>query len=139
MTRFAGVPAELAALLQSIAADYPFLLKENLVGIYLCGSLSYDAFDERCSDIDLVVVTRRDASDAEFATLDRWFGAAAGRNPWTARLDMRFVIDGELLDKQSRCCGFYSGKFKRHGSDGNPIIWLNIGNAAGPSGARRRG
>jgi hypothetical protein len=40
---------------------------------------------------------------------------------------MRFVIDGEFLDKQSRCCGFYSGKLGRHGSDGNPIIWLNVG------------
>jgi hypothetical protein len=27
-----------------------------------------------------------------------------------------------------RCCGFYhhTGKLVRHGSDGNPIIWMNI-------------
>jgi len=42
---------------------------------------------------------------------------------------MRFVIDQEFLDKTSRCCGFYphTGKLVRHGSDGNPIIWVNIG------------
>ena len=41
---------------------------------------------------------------------------------------MRFVIDREFLDKASRCCGFYhhTGRLARHGSDGNPIIWVNI-------------
>ena len=122
----AGLPEDLSALLRSIAMDFPALLKENLVGVYLWGSLSYDAFDERCSDVDAIVVTRADLNDVEFSALTRWFEESAGRNQWTGRLDMRFVIDGEFLDRRSRCCGFYSGKFTRHGSDGNPIIWLNI-------------
>jgi predicted nucleotidyltransferase len=127
VTQLPGIPEGLAALLRSIVADFPIVLKENLSGVYLWGSLSYGAFDERCSDVDLVVVTRRDPDDAEFAALGKWFSESAGRNPWTERLDMRFVIDGEFLDKHSRCCGFHSGKIGRHGSDGNPIIWLNIG------------
>ncbi len=121
------VPAELSALLQDIAGDFPTILKDNLVGIYLWGSLTYRAFDARCSDVDSVVVTRKDLTDAEFAVLERWFRRSARRNPWVRRLDMRFVINGEFFDKKSRCCGFYSGKLTRHGSDGNPIIWLNIG------------
>jgi hypothetical protein len=123
------VPDELAALLRAIAADFPVLLKDNLVGIYLWGSLSYNAFDPGCSDVDAVVVTKRDPDDTEFAALQHWFAEQAGANSWVGRLDMRFVIDGEFLDKQSRCCGFYSysGRLVRHGSDGNPIIWLNVG------------
>jgi predicted nucleotidyltransferase len=121
-----AIPEELAALLRSIAADFPVILTENLVGIYLWGSLSYDAFDERCSDVDAVVVTCRDLDDTEFAAMAKWFDEADRRNSWTQELDMRFVIDGEFLDKQSRCCWFYSGKLGRHGSDGNPIVWLNI-------------
>ena len=41
---------------------------------------------------------------------------------------MRFVIDHRFVDKSSRCCGFYycTGKLVRHGSDGNPIIWMNV-------------
>jgi len=122
----AGLPEDLSTLLRSIATDFPGLLRENLVGVYLWGSLTYNAFDVRCSDVDTVVVTRSDLNDAEFSGLARWFEESARRNPWTGRLEMRFVIDGEFLDKNSRCCGFYSGKFTRHGSDGNPIIWLNI-------------
>jgi predicted nucleotidyltransferase len=121
------VPEELSVLLRRIVEDFPAILKGNLVGIYLWGSLTYDAFDERCSDVDSVVVTRRDVADAEFSALARWFRKSARGNPWVRRLDMRFVIDREFLDKKSRCCGFYSGKLTRHGSDGNPIIWLNVG------------
>jgi hypothetical protein len=121
------IPAELSALLRDIARDFPAVFEDNLVGIYLWGSLTYDAFDERCSDVDSVVVTRNDLNDAEFAALERWFSRAARRNRWVRRLDMRFVIDREFLDKTSRCCGFYSGKLTRHGSDANPIIWMNIG------------
>ena len=127
MTQLAGIPEALAELLRSIAADFPVILKDNLVGVYLWGSLTYGAFDERCSDVDAVGVTRRDLNDAEFSALEKWFSESAGSNPWTEKLDMRFVIDGEFLDKQSRCCGFHSGKLVRHGSDGNPIIWLNVG------------
>jgi len=127
VTQLPGIPKVLSALLRRIAADFPSILEENLVGVYAWGSLTYGALDERCSDVDLVVVTHRDLDDAEFAALDMWFSRAACSNPWTEKLEMRFVIDGEFLDKQSRCCGCYAGKLRRHGSDGNPIIWLNVG------------
>jgi predicted nucleotidyltransferase len=123
-----NIPADLSELLQAITADFPALLRENLVGVYLWGSLTYDAFDETCSDVDCIVVTRRDLDAREFAELDAWFTKTGQRNPWVHRLDMRFVIDREFLDKNSRCCGFYhyTAKLVRHGSDGNPIIWINI-------------
>ena len=104
------------------------MLAGNLIGIYLWGSLTYDAFDERCSDVDCVAVTARDLNDREFTGLNQWFQKKAEQNRWVKRIDMRFVIDQEFLDKTSRCCGFYhhSGKLVRHGSDGNPIIWINV-------------
>ena len=125
----ANIPENLSALLRAMAIDFPALLADNLVGIYLWGSLTYDAFDESCSDADLIVVTRRKISEKEFSALEDWFGKLVQKNPWTARLDMRFVIDKEFLDKTSTCCGFHFGQLVRHGSDGNPIIWLNIANS----------
>lgn len=104
------------------------MLRENLVGICLWGSLAYDAFDEACSDVDCVGVTRPDLDDREFSQLEEWFKNKGEQNRWVSRIDMRFVIDHEFLDKASKCCGFYPcmGKLLRHGSDGNPIIWMNI-------------
>jgi Domain of unknown function (DUF4111) len=123
-----NIPKNLSDLLQAMATDFPAILRGNLVGIYLWGSLTYDAFDETCSDVDCVGVTRRDLDDREFSKLDEWFKNKAKGNRWVDRIDMRFVIDEEFLDKESRCCGFYHylGKLVRHGSDGNPIIWMNI-------------
>jgi predicted nucleotidyltransferase len=119
-----NVPKDLSELFQAIASEFRAILGANLVAIYLWGSLTYDAFDETCSDVDTVVVTQRDLDDHEFSRLDEWFKRKAPANRWVARLDMRFVIDHEFLDKSSRCCGFYpyTGKLVRQGSDGNPIM-----------------
>jgi hypothetical protein len=123
-----NLPEALSDLLQAMATDFPAILPGILVGIYLWGSLTHNAFDPACSDVDCVGVTRRDLDDREFSELDDWFKRKGERNPWVQRIDMRFVIEGEFLDKASRCCGFYPymGKLTRHGSDGNPIIWMNI-------------
>ncbi|MGA8216616.1 MAG: aminoglycoside adenylyltransferase domain-containing protein [Candidatus Sulfotelmatobacter sp.] len=128
MTLAKNIPTDLSELLQAMAADLPLMLRGDLVGIYLWGSLTYDAFDATCSDVDLVAVTARDLDDREFSELDEWLKKKENENPWVKRIDMRFVIDGEFLDKTSRCCGFYhcAGKLVRHGSDGNPIIWMNV-------------
>jgi hypothetical protein len=118
-----GIPKDLRNLLQVMATDFPAILREDLVGIYLWGSLTYNAFDATCSDVDSM-----DLDDREFSELDEWFRNKKDQNRWVERIDMRFVIENEFLDKASRCCGFYhhTGKLVRHGSDGNPIIWLNI-------------
>ena len=128
MTLAKSIPKDLSDLLQAMATDLPLMLRANLVGIYLWGSLTYDAFDATCSDVDLVAVTARDLDDREFPELDEWFTNKGKENPWVKRIDMRFVIDRKFLDKASRCCGFYhyTGKLVRHGSDGNPIIWINV-------------
>lgn len=120
-------PQKLCSLLQDMSDDFPSLLENNLVGIYLWGSLTYDGFDERCSDADVIVVTKRDVTESEFSALDRWFEKKLKENKWTRKLDMRFVIDGEFLDKTSKCVGYHFGKLERHGSDANPFIWINIG------------
>ncbi len=122
------IPRDLSDLLQAMATDFPAILQGNLLGIYLWGSLTYGAFDESCSDVDCVGVSRRELDEGEFSALDEWFKNKKGESRWVGRIDMRFVIDGEFLDKASRCCGFYhyTGRLIRHGSDGNPIIWMNI-------------
>jgi aminoglycoside adenylyltransferase-like protein len=121
-----NIPQDLSNLLEEMAADLPAILSGNLVGIYLWGSLTYNAFDEACSDVDCVAVTERDIDDREFSELDAWFKGNSNR--WVRRLDMRFVINHEFLDKTSRCCGFYHyiGELTRHDSDGNPFIWINV-------------
>ena len=117
---------EVEELKQEIARDFPEMLKGNLVGIYLWGSLTYEAFDEEASDIDCVVVLERDLDEEEFADLESWFTRAVGRNPWADKLDMRFHLRDELLVKNSRMCSYHFRKLQRHPSDANPFIWINV-------------
>jgi len=120
------VPEEVEELKREITRDFPRILKENLTGIYLWGSLTYDAFDEAASDIDCVVVLERDLSSREFADLEEWFTRAVGRNPWADKLDMRFHVRDELLVKNSNMTSYHFRKLERHCSDANPFIWINV-------------
>ena len=50
------------ALVSKISSEYQTVLKENLAGIYLHGSLAFDCFLPSKSDIDFIVVVRRPIS-----------------------------------------------------------------------------
>jgi hypothetical protein len=122
----AHIPAQVSALLQGLAARLPVILGGNLIGVYLYGSLTQRAFNPKRSDVDCIVVTQRDLSDAQFKRLGAWLARAAESNPWAARLQMLFLIKDEVLTMDSKACLYQFGSLKRSGSDGNPIIWLNV-------------
>ncbi|MEK6405321.1 MAG: aminoglycoside adenylyltransferase domain-containing protein [Acidobacteriota bacterium] len=122
----ADIPNRVSALLQELAAQLPVLLGRNLVGFYVYGSLTQRAFNPKRSDIDCIVVTQRDLSDAQFRRLDGWLARSAELNPWTARLQILFLIKNEILTLNSKACLYQFGRLKRSGSDGNPIIWMNV-------------
>src|SRR5205085_9074164 len=123
MTR---IPAQVSALLQELTTQLPLILGRNLVGIYLYGSLTQRAFNPKRSDVDLIVVTRRDLSAAQFKRLDAWLARARESNAWVERLQGSFLIRDEILTMNAKACLYQFGQVKRSGSDGNPIIWLNV-------------
>jgi hypothetical protein len=122
----ARVPAQVSALLDEIAGRLPILLGRNLVGVYLYGSLTQRAFDPARSDVDCIVVTRRELSEAQFRKVESWLAGSAESNPWTKRLQMIFLIRDEVLTMNSKACLYQFGRLARSGSDGNPIIWMNV-------------
>lgn len=96
--------------------DLPALLGDNLVGVYLYGSRADGSFVPDRSDIDAIVVTRRELSDAEFGRLERALG--------DDRLQLTFLVDGQQLTMDAPACLYQFGKLQRCRSDGNPIIWM---------------
>jgi hypothetical protein len=119
-------PTQVTALLRDLATRLPVLLRGNLVGIYLYGSLTQAAFDPERSDIDCIAVTKRALSDAQFKRLRAWLTLAAKSNSWTMRLQASFLIRDRVLTVNSPSCLYQFGRLKRSRSDGNPIIWMNI-------------
>jgi len=120
------IPDEVNSLLEEIAVGFPVLLGENLTGIYLYGSLTQGAFDPGRSDIDCIVVTRGELSDGEFTAVGEWLENSSARNPWTAKLQMSFLLRTQVLVMDSKACLYQFGRLVRCGSDGNPIFWINI-------------
>jgi len=122
----AHIPTQVSALLQALTAKLTIILGRNLVGIYIYGSLTQRAFNPSRSDIDGIVVTERDLSDAQFRGLEAWLARESSSNPWMRRLQLIFLIKNEILTMNSKACLYQFGQLKRSGSDGNPIIWMNV-------------
>ncbi len=122
----ARIPSQVSSLLDDLTTQFREILGRNLVGIYLYGSLTQAAFDPERSDIDCIVVTQRDLSDAEFRKIRGWLSRAAQSNRWTLRLQASFLIKDKVLTNNSRACLYQFGKLTRYRSDGNPIVWMNV-------------
>ncbi len=122
----ARIPYQVSSLLDELTAQLRNLLRQNLVGIYLYGSLTQAAFDPARSDIDCIVVTERDLSAAEFSKIRGSLSRTARSNRWTLRLQASFLIKDKVLTPNSRACLYQFGKLARYRSDGNPIVWMNV-------------
>ena len=127
----ARIPAQVSALLQELTTHLPVLLGRNLIGIYLHGSLTQRAFKPRRSDVDCIVVTKRNLSDTQFRKLGAWLALTAESTPWAARLHLLFLLKNEVLTMNSKACLYQFGSLKRSRSDGNPIIWMNVFQSGG--------
>jgi hypothetical protein len=102
------------------------ILGANLFGVYLYGSLTQRAFDSARSDIDCIVVVRRDLTDTQLLKLRQWLAEAALVDPGIPRLQMQVLLKGRLLRPDTRGYLYQFGALRRSGSDGNPIIWMNV-------------
>ena len=82
----------MTALLELLLAALRHTLKDNLVGVYLRGSLATGDFIPETSDLDVLAVTERPINDAEFAALSAVHAQlAAPANPWGKRLEMAYI------------------------------------------------
>ena len=115
----AHIPAKVSALLADLTAQLPVVLGRNLVGIYLYGSVTLAAFNPKRSDVDCIVVTRRDLSEAQFRKVDAWLAQTAKSNPWTTRLQMLFLAKNELLMMNTHDCLYQFGVLTRSGNSSN--------------------
>jgi Domain of unknown function (DUF4111) len=122
----ARIPDQVSVLLSELTENLSSILGRNLVGIYLYGSLTQRAFNRKRSDVDCLVVTKRDLSESQFKKIGEWFDQATKSNMWVSRLQIQFLIKDKILTMNARACLYQFGKFTHGGSDGNPIIWKNV-------------
>ena len=90
-------PQEISQLLSDIITECTVWLGDNLVGVYLHGSLAMGSFNPDASDIDFLVVTNTTLSPKERKELAQAMIRLAEKAP-PKGLEMSVIARGELLD-----------------------------------------
>jgi predicted nucleotidyltransferase len=79
-------------VLNSLLSDFQRILRDDLVGVYLFGSLMAGDFDESISDIDLLVALVHTLDDNTFHALDHMHEQTVQQFPqWNGRIEIAYV------------------------------------------------
>jgi hypothetical protein len=85
-------------MLEALLAGLHQELGEQLVGVYLRGSLALGDFIPATSDVDVLAVTERPVDGAEFAALHALHARlAAAPNPYANRMEMAYIDRAALV------------------------------------------
>lgn len=88
---------EVREVIDELARDIPNALGENLIALYLTGSLTYGDFDLDSSDIDYLAIMEREISDGERTELTRSHAEIGERHPtWRPRIEGSYVTRSML-------------------------------------------
>jgi hypothetical protein len=83
---------DVRALLADLSAALPGLLGDNLIALYLTGSLTYGGFDPGSSDIDYLAILERDVTPPERAGLEELHAALFRQYPvWCERTEGSYI------------------------------------------------
>lgn len=79
-------------VLNSLTGEIALILEENLVGVYLTGSLSYGDFNPENSDIDLLVIIKNLISEEKLEALKKMhLDVERNNNKWAKRIECSYV------------------------------------------------
>lgn len=128
-----SLPKSLEKFIHTIQAELPILLGDTLFGLYIYGSISYNAFDRRKSDVDIIAVLHRPLNDREFKKIRKFYKTRLDQN-WVKRLEMDYVVLSSLKDFSLALKNGFKATHLAHGTlhhnafsdGGNPLNWLNI-------------
>lgn len=118
--------------LNTITADFETILGDNLLGVYLTGSLTTNSYIEKLSDIDLIVVLNNPVSSSEKEGLDAWSKDLQAKYPLSEFLDVAFIDRASILktdgNTQSIGLEFWKGKISESDNTlgDNLLVWASI-------------
>lgn len=91
--------ADVNAMIDDLTRETRDILRDNLLGLYLTGSLSYGDFNRNSSDIDLVAIVRRPVSPQELTQLQAMHQRIEVKHPiWAARVEASYTPQAMLAN-----------------------------------------
>ena len=121
-----AVPTDLDRFLHRLAVTVRATVGRNALGLYMYGSLTQGAFETRRSDLDGVVLMQRRPSSNDIRRLRAGLGRLKRTEAWMRRLQLSLLLKRELFQMNGAGWLYQFGRLQRTGSDGNPIVWVNI-------------
>jgi len=126
-----SLPTTLQTFLKTIQTDLPNIIPENLVGIYIYGSISYGDFAEGRSDVDVAAVVKRRLNKDERQKLNDWYKSEPmTSSPWLKKLEMDYIVFEDIsinIKNRMEASRFAGGKLKETAIfDGAILDWENI-------------
>ncbi|CAN5443094.1 N/A [soil metagenome] len=90
-------------ILQEVQNGIVSVLGEALIGIYLYGSLTYDGYTARVSDLDLLAALKADLDPAAIPLLTHMHEEIVARHPeWTDRIEAIYISKQALQTYKSQ-------------------------------------
>jgi predicted nucleotidyltransferase len=122
---------EVKQFIENISADYQNIFCEDLVAIYVTGSLSTNSYVEGLSDIDLIVVVKEKITQSDLAVLRNWAKNLSVNDPRAAILDISIVESKNVrfdLPEHPDALEFWKGEFDyaKNALGNSPIVWDQI-------------
>jgi predicted nucleotidyltransferase len=98
-----GPSSTITDLLDDLHAGIAQVFGEQLVGLYVYGSLALGGFDASVSDIDLLAALTHDVTDDEFDTLRAFHGGfVRDHRAWDDRIEVAYVSVAALTSFKER-------------------------------------
>lgn len=119
---------EIQSFLNKVTDDLKFLLKNNLLGVYVWGSLATHSYKEGLSDIDVLVVVRHQINAETLSTLQKWAESIVKLEKYAGKLDAAFVsLDTINASDGTTSCGgieFWKGIVQKidNSLGDNPLV-----------------
>ncbi|UFX83072.1 aminoglycoside adenylyltransferase domain-containing protein [Candidatus Absconditicoccus praedator] len=128
---FEKLPESLKGFFKTIKKELPEILPDILVGIYVYGSISYNAFDPKRSDVDVAAIIKRKLNEEEIQKLTNWYQTKQMKsNKWISRLEMDFITLENIttnISNDTETTRFAGNKLKEKANmDGAIMDWENI-------------
>ncbi len=122
------IPPAIDAALRAYVSEARRRFAEDLIGVYIHGSLAYGAFEATASDVDLVVVHRADLTGEQRRALPDLHARLLAAQPAASRLDGTYApLHAVGTYGTAACPAFRDGRFLAwRGGDLNPVAWHTL-------------
>src|SRR3989338_10375384 len=131
----AKIPVEVKKLLEALKTELPKILGKDLFGVYLYGSLTYNAFNPRTSDVDVIAILNRELNTTQLWHLKAFqnqliktFGKQRKKGKISGKdLELTYINRHKLL-QPATVFEHWGGKIRKakHWSSLDPIHGLNL-------------